>query len=452
MLPPVILGFSWWFSPHALSVSAAQMVPLVSVPTKDSQGSTFKRVLDGFFSIFRLQLPGNGTGPGACVIPGMSVPTKLSLGYWIPLLVAAAMVFCYYFGKATQHTAFCTSLRKRFTKQSKTRNIRDIQPSGGIELTSSTPVTVNPLLSVEAGLPVTAAPRPGRSVVRKSFVALQDKVLEVARSFRSPLVKEWSPEDNAKFEKLSLSDPAPNIRHMVLPLPERMKGAVLNWFLFAYSAILSATLRLLSCVRVPGESGTFLFQDATRSCSSAAWQAPLFIVVTFVVGFAVLMPLITFKAYRRRIVGRGVYRVLCEQYTGPCYWWESVLIMQRLVLSFLNTFAVTMPVLRLVLATLVCLCCTVGHILARPMQDGAAQRLQTILQFSLLVVVISNITPAHSIELADGGLNSLSSAATQTTRLLSTLDLLFVYIVPILAIVTSVPASSWVNPVVVLFR
>lgn len=94
----------------------------------------------------------------------------------------------------------------------------------------------------------------------------------------------------------------------------------------AYSSILNATLSLLSCVSVPGAAGKFLFQDATRSCTRASWQAPLFIVVVFVVGFALTLPLVTYRVHRKRIAGNGIHRVLCEGYKPRFYYWESVLI------------------------------------------------------------------------------------------------------------------------------
>ena len=50
--------------------------------------------------------------------------------------------------------------------------------------------------------------------------------------------------------------------------------AVVNLVLFGYSSLVTATVKLLFCVTVPGEvpSLRFLYLDATRQCSSSGWQ------------------------------------------------------------------------------------------------------------------------------------------------------------------------------------
>ena len=469
-------------------VAVPQMVPLVVIPAASNRSSsTFKQVLEGFFSIFRLQLPGNGSGRGACVIPHMTVPLKLSLGYLIPLLVAASMAMCYAAGLALGTTRAAQRVRQYFDERQQAQRAKRIAKQASVTRSSewatgvlnpirqppapssavvgaapdgkSTGTMITPVIEMA---PLASPATPGRaSPGPVPLVSATPPASSTAaprksqlmfwhwKSFRNPLA-DWDTHDLGGYKDLALSDPAPRHKDLlVLPLMERVKGSAINWFLFAYSSILNATLRLLSCVTVPGVSGTYLFADGNRLCSSAAWQGPLFIVVVFVVGFGVLMPVITFRVHRRRIQRRGVYRILCEQYRPECYWWESVLIAQRLLLSFLATFAAATPVLRMVLSALVCLCCTVAHLHFRPMNTSQAQQLQTLFQFSLLVVVICNVSPAYQLEVAD---STTTGGNGTSARLLNTLDLLFIYILPIVAILASVPVQSWVNPIMVLFH
>lgn len=237
------------------------------------------------------------------------------------------------------------------------------------------------------------------------------------------------------------------------PLRERQRGAVLNWFLFAFSSILSATLRLLTCVPLPGSPHTYLYFDGNRDCSTAVWRVPLALLLVFLVGFVVFLPLFTFRLHRRRLSASGFHRVLCEHYRPEFYWFECALILQRLLLAFLGAFLPSSPVLRLVLMTLVCLCATVTHILVRPFASPSTQRLQTTLQLSLLVVSVCNIVPAAMVEL--GGISGGGGASTiahGSQALLAVLEIAFVYVVPIAAILLSVPVGGLINPLLVLFR
>lgn len=112
----------------------------------------------------------------------------------------------------------------------------------------------------------------------------------------------------------------------MLPLSDRVKGACMNWFLFTYTTVLSTTLKLLSCVSVPGAPHTYLYLNATRDCSSTGWLVPLYVVLVLLVGGCVALPFFTRFLHHSPDKLPGVYRVLTDPYTDECYWWEGALL------------------------------------------------------------------------------------------------------------------------------
>jgi hypothetical protein len=149
---------------------------------------------------------------------------------------------------------------------------------------------------------------------------------------------------------------------------------------------------------------------------------------------------------RRPLVwAAGVYRSVCGSYRGDAYMWESVLVCQRLLLSVLATFASNAPVVRTVVATVVCALSLCAHVWVRPMRYHATQLLQTVLLFCLLVVALVYVPPAVEAELAapdgvvgsagDRGVNARwSDAVTQD------MHLVFGLVVPAVAIAVAVLA------------
>jgi hypothetical protein len=207
-----------------------------------------------------------------------------------------------------------------------------------------------------------------------------------------------------------------------------------------------------SCVTVPGTTSAVLFLDANRVCS-AGWLAPLYLVLVCLVVFALVLPWIAQRLHRARITGKSPYaRILLEPYTESCYYWEAVLLAQRLALSFLSVFALEYPVLRCMLSVFVCLACCVANMALRPFHDQSAHKLQTVLQLCLVILAMCSIVPAHNKEASfqEGGPES--AASRKSSELLVVAEVLFTLVLPIAAIVTSLPRSAWLNPIAVLFR
>lgn len=201
---------------------------------------------------------------------------------------------------------------------------------------------------------------------------------------------------------------------------------------------------------------------------------------------------------------------------------------QRLILSFLATFATTIPVVRQLLATFTCLAAAVAHIVLKPYHDEKGARTGVCLRgclcsctcvacvraqrnacspfYSSACLLSQSVTSClrgrYSVHLlarrctravhvcvglcvcvfacwCSAGnrpaklplhvgcqfsvqpnvrsvrcrrVSARECACARVSCRVSSLDIVFVYVIPIIAILTSVPMSSWVNPVVVLFR
>lgn len=221
--------------------------------------------------------------------------------------------------------------------------------------------------------------------------------------------------------------PTQSFARYALPLPQRLAGAIFNWFLFTYSSVLSATLKLLLCVPLPGTGQSFLFLNANQECTDS-WRGSLSVLLACLCGFAVLLPLLMWR--KKGWSGRypGVYRVLTDPYREGCYWWECVLLAQRLLLSLFNTFLVHIPVMRLMLSGVVCIVASFLHLLYRPLDDTATQGTQTLLQFCLLVVVLGNTAVAEAVQEAQHG---NTSSTFDTLSYQAVIDVAFVYVVPV---------------------
>lgn len=224
-------------------------------------------------------------------------------------------------------------------------------------------------------------------------------------------------------------------QRLILPLPDRMIGATLNWFLFTYSSVLAATFKLLLCIPFAGLPNTYLYLDANQECT-AQWTAPLYIVMVCLLGFAVVLPILMRLKQKWAPRHPGVYRILTDPYRDECYWWECVLLVQRLVLSVLNTFMAHTPVLRMLLAGLVCTISAFLHLMYRPILDGPTQAIQTLFQFSLIMVVVVNVAVAQTVQNAQTATNPAIAAVNNNAAYAAqdTVDLVLVISIPVLVL------------------
>ena len=73
---------------------------------------------------------------------------------------------------------------------------------------------------------------------------------------------------------------------------------------------------------------------------------------------------------------------MCSVYHDKVYWWEAVMLLQRLLLNIITTFATAIPLIRSIMAMTVCLCFLLVHMSLRPLRHPAAEFAQTAFQVS----------------------------------------------------------------------
>ena len=71
---------------------------------------------------------------------------------------------------------------------------------------------------------------------------------------------------------------------------------------------------------------------------------------------------------------------MCSVYHDKVYWWEGVLLLQRLLLNIVATFGSDMPLIRSVTTMAVCLLFLSVHMSVRPLRYSAGAAAQTTFQ------------------------------------------------------------------------
>lgn len=422
--------------------SPLQMIPSVVISSpKSASNSNWQNVLESILTVIRFQFPDSVSHRGACVVRGMGVTFKLSFGYLNPGLVACAMVLCYVAGLLLMRLCWCKCMARlaaRVTPAEEKpealnspyqpqRSVDGMDAGGSRDTSEHGEVKVVAVKGDHHDLDVDGA------AVRYS----------VGGGATSPLSLAVAGGEGDDFG-ITPRDPS-------RPMIDKTKGAALTWFLFGYSSILSTTLTLLSCVQVPGESGTYLFRGATVACTQT-WRGPLVFVTVVLFLFAACLPLLayTVKRAHTRADRKGrpdsMYRTLCEPFHDKVYWWEAVLVTQRLLMACLDTFLAQFPVFRLIFACFLSLFCTVAHILVSPMTLASTQRLQTSLQICLLVVTVCYIPQAQVTEQAAPGVLASSRAESLSASFLLAVQVAFMYVVPLISVILCAPKSVWANP------
>ena len=121
-------------------------------------------------------------------------------------------------------------------------------------------------------------------------------------------------------------------------------------------------------------------------------------------------------------------RALLGVYVPSLYYWEAVIMVQRLSLAMIYTFASTVPIFQTTLCTLLCVVVLALHLSFAPMRDRNNHRFQAVLEFCLTVVALSRMLAACRIQLAVTWNDSAADA------LLNGLTVCFGYVVPIVAL------------------
>ncbi len=123
----------------------------------------------------------------------------------------------------------------------------------------------------------------------------------------------------------------------------RLVTAAVNFGLSAYAAVSAASMRLLHCVHVPGSppAERRLFIRGSVTCDYTGWQFPLVLILAVLVATPIVLPMAAAWSVKKagprgsKFCGRsgriGVRRALVDMYVDRHFWWEAVMMAQRLV-------------------------------------------------------------------------------------------------------------------------
>ena len=172
----------------------------------------------------------------------------------------------------------------------------------------------------------------------------------------------------------------------LLPLRARVIAAAVNFSLTVYSTLTIAVVQLLRCVRVPGADPTlrFLFIQGSVLCQGSV-QLAFYGCLVILVVLPFSLPALASWACRGnsgrerslvRDLRSGVRRALSSAYRDGGGWWESVLMLHRLALAMVYTFASAVPGVQALVMTVVCVTALTAHLVVRPMRSDMSQHLQ----------------------------------------------------------------------------
>jgi hypothetical protein len=128
--------------------------------------------------------------------------------------------------------------------------------------------------------------------------------------------------------------------------------------LLAHSPVSKKVFIFFLCRDIGGRS--FIRSDYSIECYETGWNnfqpAVMFVLVTFTVGFPMVLVGMLYHN-RKRLYKREIYAkmgFLYERYVRGAEWWEIHEMMRKVILTGLLLFASDRPMVRAVLATLVC--------------------------------------------------------------------------------------------------
>lgn len=239
-------------------------------------------------------------------------------------------------------------------------------------------------------------------------------------------------------------------------------AATLNWFLTVYSSLLVTAVAMLHCVHLPGRSQDvkFMFIDGSVVCNYIAWPQSIHVLAA---GVLVASPFLVFLASSwavqhiasqqlqasrgiipdrahalKRDVCEGVRSAFVAPYDSSMPWWESVMMVHRLALAFLCTFASESPAIQSLVSTLVCILFLVLHVYRQPLRQPASQALQSVLLLCLSIVSLVKDFWSSGLQYAVP-LNPGTIPATiaSTNTFCEVVTLLSEYLIPFTALLAS---------------
>ena len=362
-----------------------QMVQVVQLPNLESDVTSF---LAAVLSVIRLQIPQSSRVVGFCVSSGR---TKVLVEGLTPLAVGVAMAVLIGMMLAVNRVR------------------------GGWRQTGP------PLL-----------PRPVRRTKAHSLESLnlsvnvdtEAAVALIPRSFSvlpaGPVVPDLDADEHYVDDPTNMTFRA------------RVASAGIMLVLFVYGGLITTLVSLLHCVTVPGAppSDTFLFIQGSVRCNFGGWQAGYVLLLAVFIAFPLLAPVLAWRTMRSVSDSSciadfhvGFRRALVGAYSAQLYWWESVLLLHRVLLAVLFTFGSSKPLQQALVAVAVCMLFALLHTHFRPMRDRTSNLLQQLLLVCLLVVALARVPYAAQV------------SAAVATRTLSdegyvVLTLLFGYVIP----------------------
>ena len=213
----------------------------------------------------------------------------------------------------------------------------------------------------------------------------------------------------------------------------RLIAAAVNFGLTAYSAFVAIVVQLLHCVSVPGARESRLFIQGSVVCDLRGWQAGYVVALCLLSLVPFALPIVTHWSLREgsmlsqpsKDARIGVARALCSAYAPTHASWECVLMLHRLALALLYTFANSIPAIQTSLCALVTICALALHVFCAPMRGSASQPFQTTLLLCLLIVTVSKDFESSVLELAS------ATSSDRATAYFAVLTLVFGYVVPL---------------------
>lgn len=371
----------------------SQMCVYVALPVS----SVLTSWLNKLRSVFNIALPPSNahspsTSSGICVVPGLTAAGKVQLSASLPFAVAAAMVL---------------------------------------------------ILVANWALPRVCKRRKHSSVE----IPLTERLLSAAEVEGSRSV---SPARSRVAATSSSSHPSERMRSKYI-------AAGLNLFLTVYSSLLVTTVAMLHCVHVPGQplDTTSLFIQGSRTCDFAGWQfgyvvsALLLACIPLVIPWAATWA-VRYRASLRQSLGisntplswkddacAGVLSALVAPYDSSMPWWESIMMLHRLGLAFLFTFASSSPAIQSLLATMLCVCFFGVHLYRQPFRRSESQGLQTVLLFCLSIVTVAKVFYSSGLQYAVPSDPRITSAISSTNFFCEVITVLFQYLFPGIALLAS---------------
>jgi hypothetical protein len=223
-----------------------------------------------------------------------------------------------------------------------------------------------------------------------------------------------------------------------LTLSVRLAASGLSLMLMVYATLLFGAAKLLHCVHVPGFAEQRLFIQGSAVCNYGEWQSPYVVVFVVLAALPFVLAALTRWSVASSVMqppGKrwaylaklAIRRAVVSPYTSRLYWWESVLMLHRLLLVAAFTFLSSRPILQVVVAVVICSAFMFVHVFCRPMRDGVIQTMQSVLLACLSLAALGGVLSAARLSLGSARKDA------ESQRVLDGMEITFGFVVPCVA-------------------